>query len=116
MCRREAQGPAWACRWSGMTSSSMVDDERIPALCPIDDARAGELLATVVELEMLARFDSGTAEQRADRSIAEARELGLTELEQRAQLVRADMLRRRGNVAEAGRIAQEVHSWATGND
>jgi hypothetical protein len=29
--------------------------------------------------------------------------------------VRADLQRRRGNVAEAGRIAQEVHRWATGN-
>jgi hypothetical protein len=36
----------------------------------------------VVELEMLDRFDSGTAEQRADRSVAIARDLGLTELEQ----------------------------------
>src|SRR6185312_5317423 len=43
------------------------------------------------------------------------RELGLTELEQRAQLVKADLLRRRGNVAEAGRIAQDVHRWATDN-
>jgi len=98
-----------------VTSSPVVDDERLPALGPIDDPRAGDLLATVVELEMLARFDSGTAEQRADRSIAEARELGLTELEQRAQLVRADFQRRRGNVAEAGRIAQDVHRWATDN-
>jgi diguanylate cyclase (GGDEF)-like protein len=94
----------------------VVDDERMPALGPVEDPRAGDLLATVVELEMLARFDSGTAEQRADRSIAVARDLGLTELEQRAQLVRADLLRRRGNVAEAGRIAQDVHRWATEND
>src|SRR3954470_1951197 len=99
-----------------MTSSPVVSDERMPAFATIDDPRAAELLATVVELEMLARFDSGWAEQRADQSIAAARELGLTELEPRAQLVRADFQRRRGNVAEAGRIAQDVHRWATAND
>jgi diguanylate cyclase (GGDEF)-like protein len=96
-----------------VTSSPVVDDERLPALAAVDDPRAGDLLATVVELETLARFDSGTAELRADHSIAVARDLGFTELEQRAQLVRADLQRRRGNVAEAGRIAQDVHRWAT---
>ena len=65
-----------------MTSSPVMDDECMPALALTDDPRAGDLLATVVELEMLARFDSGTAEQRADRSVAIARDLGLTELEQ----------------------------------
>jgi diguanylate cyclase (GGDEF)-like protein len=94
----------------------VVGDEHLPALGLADDPRAGGLLATVVELEMLARFDSGNAERRADQALATARELGLTELEQRAQLVRADLLRRRGNVAEAGRIAQDVHRWATDND
>src|SRR4051812_31742841 len=99
----------------GMTSTPVVSDERLPAFASTDDPRAGVLLATVEELELLARFDSGCAEQRADESIAAARELGLPELEQRAQLVRADLLRRRGNVAEAGRIAQDVHRWATDN-
>src|SRR4051812_36707149 len=100
----------------GMTSTPVVSDERLPAFASTDDPRAGVLLATVEELELLARFDSGWAEQRADQSIAAARELGLTELEQRAQLVRADFQRRRGNVAEAGRIAQDVHRWASAND
>jgi two-component system cell cycle response regulator len=90
-----------------------VSDERTPALA---DPRAAEVLATVGELEMLARFDRGGAEQRADQAIAAARELGLPEVEQRAQLIRADLLRRRGNVAEAGRIGQDVHRWATDND
>ena len=80
------------------------------------DARAGDLPAIVGELELLARFDRGGAEQRTDAAIATARALGLTELEQRARLVRADLLRRRGNVAEAGRIAQDVHRWAIEND
>src|SRR6476661_1887904 len=115
MRRREAQAPPRTCRWTGVTSSPVVDDERVPALATVDDPRAAALEATVVELETLARFDSGVAEQRAERSIALARELGLSELEQRAQLVRADMLRRRGNVTEAGRIAQDVHRWATDN-
>jgi two-component system cell cycle response regulator len=92
-------------------------DERIPALpSAADDRRAADLLATVGELEMLARFDRGSAEQRAEEAVTAARELGLTELEQRAQLIKADLLRRRGNVAEAGRIAHDVHRWATDND
>jgi diguanylate cyclase (GGDEF)-like protein len=92
-----------------------VDDERLSALAPADDPRAAQLQATVLELEMLARFDAGTAERRADRALGLARDVGLPELEQRAQLVRADLQRRRGNVAEAGRIAQDVHRWATAN-
>jgi diguanylate cyclase (GGDEF)-like protein len=94
-----------------------VSDERAPAPTQAsDDPRAAELSATVGELEMLARFDRGGAEQRADQAVLMARELGLTELEQRARLVKADLLRRRGHVAEAGRIAQDVHRWATDND
>ena len=38
------------------------------------------------------------------------------ELEQRARLVLADLLRRRGNVADAGRQAQEIQRWATDHD
>jgi two-component system cell cycle response regulator len=91
-------------------------DERTPVLLAALDPCAGDLLSIVAELETLARFDTGGAEQRADEAVAAARELGLTELEQRAQLVRADLLRRRGNVAEAGRIAQDVLRWATDND
>jgi diguanylate cyclase (GGDEF)-like protein len=89
----------------------------MPALNPaFVDPQAAELLAIVGELEMLARFDRGGAEQRAEQAVLAARDLGLTELEERAQLVKADLLRRRGNVAEAGRIAQDVHRWATDND
>ena len=100
-----------------MISPPAATDERPNALPSVsDDPRACELLATVVELEMLARFDRGSAEHRAEQAVSTARELGLTELEHRAQLVKADLLRRRGNVAEAGRIAQDVHRWATDND
>ena len=98
-----------------MTSSPATADERSPAFVAALDPCSGDLPALVGELELLARFDTGGAEQRADEAVARARELGLTELEQRAQLVRADLLRRRGNVAEAGRIAQDVHRWATDN-
>jgi diguanylate cyclase (GGDEF)-like protein len=94
-----------------------VSDERIPALpSAVDDPRAAELRATVGELEMLARFDHDTSDLRAEQAVTAARDLGLTELEQRAQLVKADLLRRRGHVAEAGRIAQDVHRWSTDND
>jgi diguanylate cyclase (GGDEF)-like protein len=74
-----------------------------------------ELAATVDELETLSRFDSDGAAQQAEQAARWAAELGLTELRLRAELVAADMLRRRGNVADAGRIAQEVHRWAAEN-
>jgi two-component system cell cycle response regulator len=98
-----------------VTSSPVVDDERLPALGAVDDLLAGELLATVAELELVARFDRGDAEQRAEQAAVAARELGLPGLEQRAQLVKAELLRRRGHVAEAGRIAQGVHRWGSDN-
>jgi len=94
----------------------MVDDERLPALAAVDDPCAAQLRVTVAELELVSRFDRGGAEQRAEEARAMARELGLPGLEQRAQLVRAELLRRRGHMAEAGRIAQDVHRWATDND
>ena len=77
------------------------------------DPDAALLAATIDELEMLSRFDSAAAAQRAEQAVTGARELRLTELELRAQLVQADMVRRRGDVAEAGRVAQEVRRWAT---
>jgi two-component system, cell cycle response regulator len=71
------------------------------------------LLTTLDELETLSRFDVEPAAARADAAAATARELGRPDLEQRALLAAADLMRRRGAVAEAGRIAQDVHRWAT---
>ena len=101
--------------------SAARDDPAAPRAAAADDPDdpfdAGAALAAVVdELELLSRFDRGGAGQRAEQVVAAARELGLTELELRAQLVVADLVRRRGDVAEAGRLAQHVHRWATDND
>jgi diguanylate cyclase (GGDEF)-like protein len=95
-----------------VTSSS--DSGNGTSLPPAAHDRA-ELAATVDELETLSRFDSDGAAQQAEQSARWAAELGLTELRLRAELVGADMLRRRGNVADAGRIAQDVHRWAAEN-
>jgi len=81
-----------------------------------DDSATGALAATVGDLETLSRVDPDTAGQRAEQAVVIARELGATELELRAQLVQADSVRRRGNVAEAGRVAQQVRRWAADND
>jgi two-component system, cell cycle response regulator len=88
-----------------------------PRTAAMDDGlavvpEAALLAAAVDELETLSRFDFDRAGRRAEDAVAAARELGLAELELRAQLVQADMVRRRGNVAEAGRTAQEVRRWA----
>ncbi len=76
-------------------------------------APVAALHATLDELETLTRFETGSADERTDAALAAARELGRTDLEQRARLVRADLLRRRGAVADAGRAASAVHLWAT---
>jgi two-component system cell cycle response regulator len=101
-----------------VTRSAEVSERRSPAASAsvLDDARSAELSASVAELENCSRFDHGDLEHLAERAVATARELGLAELEQRARLVLADLLRRRGNVAEAGRRAQEIHRWATDHD
>src|SRR4051812_11658489 len=70
----------------------------------------------VAALENRSRFDHGDLTQDAEEAVAAARELGIGELEQRARLVLADLLRRRGNIADAARQAQEIHRWATAHD
>src|SRR3954462_493136 len=75
-----------------------------------------ELLTEVAELESLPRFDRDGAGERAQRATARARELGHTELELRAQLVRAEVFQRRGELAAGGRLAQEVQQWASDHD
>ena len=71
------------------------------------------LWAVVDELEIVSRFQRDGVEERAERAAATARELGLAELERRTGLVLAELVRRQGNVAEAGRRAQETLRWAT---
>ncbi|WP_240619326.1 GGDEF domain-containing protein [Blastococcus sp. TF02-8] len=75
-----------------------------------------DLSASVVELEVLSRFERDDVEPLAEHAAAAARDLGLVELELRATLVQADLERKRGHVAEAGRRAQDVLRWATENE
>jgi two-component system cell cycle response regulator len=77
---------------------------------------ATALPAEVAELESLSRFDRGGLDDRAAAAAEAARDLGRRDLELRARLVEADLLRRRGNVAEAGRRVQEIHRWAAEHD
>src|SRR4051794_41772342 len=91
-------------------------DERTPVLLAALDPCAGDLLSIVAELETLARFDTGGAEQRADEAVAAAPELGLPQLEQRAPPVRAHPPPRPGNVAQAGRHPQGVRPRGPAND
>ena len=63
----------------------------------------------------MSRFRVDGIAERADLVAAEAKASNLTEVCLRAQLVGADMVRRRGNHAEAGRIAQDIRRWATEN-
>ena len=78
-----------------------------------DGAAAALLAASLDELEALSRFDRGGVAEHAARAAEAARALGETELELRARLVQADLVRRRGDVGAAGRTAQDVQRWAT---
>src|SRR3954453_20126679 len=80
---------------------------------PADDAAAVAPAAALDRLESLSRFERDGIEEGAGRAAATARELGRPELELRARLIGGDLLRRRGDVAAAGRIAQAVHRWAS---
>ena len=86
-----------------------------PALI-VDDPRARALAESIGELENLSRFDRHDMDRRAEEAVVTAHEFGLTDLALRAGLVQADLLRRRGNIAEAGRRAQEIQRWATDHD
>ena len=88
------------------------------AVAASNDAAVATLSAALDDLESLSRFDSAAAAaaERAEQAMTTARELGVVELELRAQLVQADLVRRRGNVAEAGRVAQDVRRWAADHE
>ena len=83
---------------------------------PRRGALLAELTREIGELETLPRFDRDGAGERALRALAVAQQLGLPELALRAQLDRAEVLQRRGDLAQGGRLAQEVLSWATEHD
>ena len=79
---------------------------------------AARLAAELDELEALSRFDRDRALMtgRAAAAATTARRLGAAELERRADLVSADVRRRDGHLAEAGRAAQDALQWATEHD
>jgi diguanylate cyclase (GGDEF)-like protein len=94
----------------------MKGDSPVATAPVLGDPIPADLSAAVVELENLSRFDHGNLDQDAEEAAAAAQQLGLAELEQRARLVLADLLRRRGNVADAGRSAQQIQRWAGEHD
>ncbi|MGY2084075.1 diguanylate cyclase [Blastococcus sp. SYSU DS0539] len=87
------------------------DDAASPVAPPPGDSGISGLWALIDELEDRSRFDDDL-DRRAERAVAAARDLAVPELEQRARLVQADLVRRRGDIAEAGRLAQRVNRWA----
>ncbi len=93
-----------------------VGERAVPRPDPATPEDAVELAAALDELEALSRFDVDGIGDRAQQAEDAARALGAPELELRARLVLADLARRRGDVAEAGRIARQVQRWATDAD
>ena len=82
---------------------------------PAGDGPAGRLEAQVTELEIVSRFRVDGIAGRAELLAAKADALKLTEVSLRTRLVGADVLRRQGDHAGAGRIAQDIRRWATTN-
>src|SRR4051794_36104535 len=82
------------------------------------DAERDRLTSALDALEMLVMEDVDSAEVRAHALEESARSLGLTDLTQRARLVLADVLGRRGETALAAAIERDVLAWAMeqGND
>ncbi|WP_229827684.1 GGDEF domain-containing protein [Klenkia taihuensis] len=81
---------------------------------PADGSSRAAVEAAVGGLEALSRFDTdldGVAAS-AEGAATAARELGLVDLALRADLVGADVRRRRGHLADAGSTAQAVQRWA----
>lgn len=73
---------------------------------------AAGLAAELAAVEPLSRTDLDGTLQRAERVLEVARAHGLTNLTMRARVVVADVLERRGQVPEAGRLCQQVLTWA----
>lgn len=103
-----------------MTTATVAatDDGQTPPPVGADGPRKRRLEALLDELEATSRFDRGLQDvtERARTAGDDARALGHTALELRAELVAVDVRRRAGHVAEAGRTAQDVHRWATDHD
>ncbi len=102
-----------------MTSSADVRDGAGgsgSAVAPVRHLRVLELAMAVGELEAQSRFQCDDIAERAEQAVALAEELDRPDLARRAQLVLADLLRRRGHIAEGGRRAQEIRRWATEHD
>ncbi|RBY87976.1 GGDEF domain-containing protein [Blastococcus sp. TF02A-30] len=77
---------------------------------------AAALSAELDELEVLSRFERDDVGPRAEQAAAAARDLGLTDQELRARVVLADLHRKGGHVAEAGRRLHEILRWADDHD
>jgi two-component system cell cycle response regulator len=74
---------------------------------------AGELAAELDELELVPFSDAKAAFGPAVALERKARELGLDDLERRAQLIQADVLGRIGKHTASGQLIREINEWAT---
>jgi two-component system cell cycle response regulator len=70
------------------------------------------LTAAVRAMEMVPVAEFRTVVEPAERAERLAGELDRPDLQLRARLVRADVLRREGDGVESGRIAQQANAWA----
>jgi diguanylate cyclase (GGDEF)-like protein len=79
-------------------------------------AGAAALHAALAELETDSRFAVDGIDERAVALAAVAGDLDAPDLRLRAELVRADLQRRSGDLSTAARTAQHARRWAEDND
>nr|WP_240943216.1 GGDEF domain-containing protein [Planosporangium thailandense] len=70
------------------------------------------MAAGLAAMEMVPTDEFRTVAEPARHAERLAADLGRTDLEMRARLVQADVLRREGDAVSSGRIAHEVNAWA----
>ncbi|GII25723.1 tetratricopeptide repeat-containing diguanylate cyclase [Planosporangium mesophilum] len=92
------------------TTPAIYELTNLSTLTPHAEAR---LAAALQAMETVAITDFRNVVEPARAAERLAAELGRDDLQMRARLVRADVLRRQGEAIESGRIAQQVNAWAT---
>jgi two-component system, cell cycle response regulator len=99
-----------------MGTVDVVEDGRAPVASPPRTDPRSMLLVSIDALETASRFAFDGMTEWAQQVADDADALDLVEVRLRAELVRADMLRRQGELPEAARVAERVRRWAVDHD
>ncbi|NJC71650.1 diguanylate cyclase [Planosporangium thailandense] len=107
---------AGAAAAAGTTTPAADIADLVARLSPRTPQLEARLTAALEAMETIPAERYRTVHAPAERAERLAVEIGRPDLQMRARLVRADVLRRDGDTVEAGRIAKQVNAWAAEND